>query len=122
MPLGRKVGPLCAATGYNWSNGQLYYLGVMLSTQAEFIPDLNLDTKITQLEQACSPYRHRVILPLGRATIIRFMLSSKLVYPFQTVASSDAYTRNSLVRFMTDFLWNGRRPKMAIQRAVQPVD
>ena len=122
VPLGKKVGPLHAAAGYNWSNGQLYYLGVMLSMQAEFIPDLNLDTKITQLEQACSPYRDRVVSPLERATIIRFMLSSKLVYPFQMVASSDVYTRNSLIKFMSDFLWNGRKPRMTLQRAVQPVD
>ena len=83
VPLGRKVGPVCAANGYNWPNGQLYYLGVMLSTQAEFIPDLNLDAKITQLEEACTPYRHRIILPWGGQLLFILCYHQSWCTPFK---------------------------------------
>ena len=82
VPLGKKVNLLHAAAGYNWSNGQLYYLGVMLSTQAQFIPDLNLDTKITQLEQACSPYRARVCLSIGQGNYYLFHVIVKVGVSF----------------------------------------
>lgn len=82
---------------------------------------LNYASRIAKIKQTCDTWMNRKLSLKGKTTLINALMISTLHYPYAcsfTPARVVAETK----KIFTQFLWDGKRPKVAYHLMIQQID
>ena len=75
------------------------------------ITDINIQSKITEIERSISLWNTRNITPYGKIIVIKSLLLSKIIHVLLSLPSPNSDTLNRLEMIFRDFIWNKKPPK-----------
>ena len=104
--------------GIKWVS-RLKILGVSFTTDNNDITQCNFEPKLLQIEKEIEQWRRRNITPIGRITVIKSLLISKLVHLFTALPNPSQTEVKRLERILFQFLWAGKRDPVKRAKIVQ---
>ena len=104
--------------GLKWVQ-ELRILGVMFSTNNENITNKNIESKVMQIKKEIAQWRRRYITPLGKITVIKSLLLSKLVHLFTALPNPPRGDMKELERLLFSFLWGNKRDPVKRSKVIQ---
>ena len=118
-----QVGPLNPqhnenSQGIKWVN-QMKILGIMFANDSNDITKRNLQPKIEQIQKEIAQWRRRNITPIGRITVIKSLLISKLVHLLTALPDPSDKELKKLESLLFEFLWAGRRDPVKRLKVIQ---
>ena len=95
-----------------WDPGTFKVLGVIFSTKTQDIGMLNYQGRIEEIKRSIARWKKRHITPLGKITIIKTLILSKLTYLFLNIPDPTPEFLKELDQLLFRFLWNGKTNKI----------
>lgn len=120
--LGGYKDPPSSIGGINLS-ASVKILGLVFKTNMtkEEQYDLNFTHRIKQIRHTCESWQNRRMSLKGKVTLVNALLISVLHYP-----CSATFTPQQVLiefkRLVVDFLWDGKRPKIAYNLLIQQIE
>lgn len=81
----------------------------------------NFRPQLLKMNSVCNSWAHRNTSIKGKVTIVNSMLISLLQYPCSSIFTP-VQVYKEYRRLVTNFIWNGRKPKVAYNTLTLPVD
>ena len=106
--------------GVKWVH-QLKVLGITFTNNNNRITETNIEPKITQIKKEIGQWRRRNLTPLGKITVIKSLLISKLVHLFTALPTPSEADLKQLERIFFSFLWGSQRDPIKRAKAIQKV-
>ena len=94
-------------------------LGISFTNNNDSITKRNIEPKLVQIEKEIAQWRRRNITPMGRITVIKSLLLSKLVHLFSALPNPSETELKQLERLFFHFLWPGKRDLIKRAKVVQ---
>ena len=94
-------------------------LGIAFSNDNSEIVQVNIKPKIEQIKREIVQWNRRNLSPLGKITVIKSLLLSKLIHLLTVLPSPSQTISKQLERIFFSFLWGGQRDPIKRARAVQ---
>ena len=95
-----------------WDPGTFKTLGIHFSTKTEEISKLNFEGKIDEIKREIARWKKRHLTPLGKITIIKTLIISKLTYLFINIPDPTTDFINEVDQLLLRFLWGGKTNKI----------
>ena len=106
------------AFGVKWVQ-QIKILGITFTNDNKNITERNIEPKIVQIKKEISQWHRRNLTPLGKITVIKSLLISKLVHLFTALPNPPQAEVKILERLFFSFLWGNKRDPVKRAKAVQ---
>ena len=100
-----------------WNPGIFKVLGINFSVNMEEIVTINYENKLQEIDTLLKVWSKRHLTPFGKITVIKTMALAKLVHLFINLPDPKVTFINRLNKMFNDFLWDGKRAKMAAEVA-----
>ena len=94
-----------------WDPGTFKTLGITFSTKTEEISKLNFEGKADEIKREIARWKRRHLTPLGKITIIKTLIISKLTYLFINIPDPTTEFINEIDKLLLRFLWGGGEHK-----------
>ena len=78
---------ICVKWGLEWGSSRFKLLGIYFSTNLEEMEDLNYNIKIKEIENCLKSWSNQLLTPIGKITVVKTLIISKLNYLFLTLCS-----------------------------------
>ena len=104
--------------GCKWVE-QIKILGITFSNNNSNITQVNIYPKIAQIRREIAQWRRRNITPLGKITVIKSLLLSKLIHLLKALPNPSRTVLKELERMFFAFLWPGQRDPIKRAKLVQ---
>ena len=104
--------------GCKWVR-QIKILGITFANNNNEITQINIEPKITQMKKEIAQWRRRNLTPLGKITVIKSLLLSKLVHLLTALPNPPQTELKQLECMLFSFLWQGKRDPIKRAKAVQ---
>ena len=104
--------------GCKWVT-QMKILGITFTNNNKDITEQNLCPKIVQIKQEIAQWNRRRLTPLGKITVIKSLLLSKLIHILTVLPNPTQKTLKQLERVLFSFLWGGARDPIKRAKVVQ---
>ena len=104
--------------GCKWVQ-QIKILGITFSNNNSEITKINIEPKILQVKKEMAQWRRINLTPLGKITVIKSLLLSKLVHLLTALPNPPQDDLKQLERMFFSFLWQGKRDPIKRAKAVQ---
>ena len=104
--------------GIRWVS-HMKILGIMFANDSNDITKCNLEPKIEQIQKEIAQWRRRNITPIGRVTVIKSLLISKLVHLFTALPDPSENMLKKLQSLLFEFLWAGKRDPVKRAKVIQ---
>ena len=91
-----------------WDPGTFKILGITFSTNLEELVALNYKDKINEVIRDIAKWKKRSLTPLGKITIIKTLVLSKLTYLLTNLPDPPAEFIKELDSILYEFLWGGK--------------
>ena len=98
---------------------EMKILGITFSNNIKGITEANLEPKINQITKEIAQWRRRNITPLGRITVIKSLLLSKLIHILTVLPHPAQNILKKLEQIFFSFVWQGRRDPVKRAKIVQ---
>ena len=95
-----------------WDPGTFKVLGVVFSTNTQDICSLNYSGRIEEVKRDIARWKKRRITPLGKITIIKTLILSKLTYLFLNIPDPSKEFLEEIEQLLFRFIWNGKTNKI----------
>ena len=95
-----------------WDPGSFKVLGVLFSTKTEDIIKLNYEGKMDEVKREISRWNKRNMTPIGRITIIKTLIISKLTHLFINLPDPPIKFLKELEDHIYIFLWGSKTHKI----------
>lgn len=95
-----------------WDPGIFKVLGITFSTDTGQISRLNYEGKLLELKKLINVWSKRQLTPIGKITVIKTLLLSKLTYFFINVPDPPPDFLAELEKMFFRFLWDGKPSKI----------
>ena len=102
---------LCGMKCINLNTDSIKILGVHYSYNKEIIKTKNFLTVIEDMENVISVWRMRNLTLLGKITILKTLVMSKIVF-ISFLSEVPKLIIDALTKIQNDFLWDGKRAKV----------
>ena len=102
-----------------WKSGPFRVLGIMFVTSLSEMVDLNYEIKMKEIKSLIDKWSKRNLTPLGRITVVKTIVLSKLVHLFSCLPSPGKLFVNELQRKLFTFVWQGKPDRIARDMLVQ---
>lgn len=97
------------------------YLGINIGQTSQSIYNLNYRPLINKIIKELGSWKNFPISIFGRVHLFKMTSFAKLLYPMQTLPLQIHTTDiRKINKALTDFLWQGKRPKIALQKLWLP--
>ena len=97
---------------FKWSNDNISVLGLLIQLDnLNYIQELNFESVIKKAEITLSSWAVREMSILGKIEIVNTLVSSLFVYLMQMVPTVSS-EQEKVIKLITQFIWNGRKPKI----------
>ena len=104
--------------GIKWVS-HMKILGIIFTNDNNNITKCNLKPKIEQIQKAMAQWRRRNLTPLGRITVIKSLLISKLVHLLTALPDPSEEELKNLERLLFEFVWAGKRDPVKRAKVIQ---
>ena len=104
-----------------WVN-EIKILGIYFQRNLEKITDSNLERKLVLLENDIAQWKRRHITPLGKITVIKSLLLSKLVHLFMALPNPSQAMVKKIEKLLYGFLWNNKPDRIKRTKVVQKLE
>ena len=104
--------------GCKWVS-QIKILGITFSNNNKEITETNLEPKIVQINKEIAQWRRRNLTQLGKITVIKSLLLSKLVHLLTVLPNPSQSVLKQLERIFFSFLWHGGRDPIKRAKTIQ---
>ena len=104
---------------FEWNPKTFTILGVEFTTNLENITDINIRKKLTEMQKDLNSWSNRDLTPLGKVTVIKTLIISKIVHLLTTLPTPSIKIMNEINTMLYNFLWNGKPDKMRRSLAKQ---
>ena len=94
--------------GIKWVS-DMKILGIHFTNSSNNITRANLEPKILQIEKEIAQWRRRNLTSIGRITVIKSLLISKLVHLFTALPNPSYSELKKIERLLFSFLWGSKR-------------
>ena len=98
---------------------EIKILGIYFKSNISNITEFNLDKKLILLENEIAQWNRRFITPLGKITVIKSLLLSKLVHLFIALPSPSSKYIKEIERILYCFLWSNKPDRIKRAKVVQ---
>lgn len=99
-----------------WNPGTFRILGILFCIDTDRMIELNYDGKLMTIRRDLHKWNKRQLTPLGKITILKTIIFSKLTYLFLNLPDPPANVMKEIENMMFKFLWNEKPAK--IKRSV----
>ena len=97
-----------------WTKDSINVLGVEVCTEKSKLNEINYKTLLGKVEAILTSWHKRGLSLMGKVLIVNVLIASLFVYKMTVIPRiSDSYVRK-LNDMINNFLWQGKRPKIAI--------
>lgn len=103
---------ICVKWGLKWGSSTFTLLGIKFSVDLEEMIILNYKSRLKEIENTLQKWSKQTLTPLGKITIIKTLLISKLNYLFLTLPNPDDNWIYMLNTKLYDFIWDNKRDKV----------
>ena len=122
LPLGRLNPPdefdINVMHKFKWVR-EIKILGILFKANISNITELNLDRKLILLENEIAQWNRRYITPMGKITVIKSLLLSKLVHLFMALPNPSPNYIKKIEQILYSFLWNNKPDRIKRAKAIQ---
>ena len=106
--------------GLHWVSSHFNLLGLTFSTDLHSMMDLNFESKLKEIRDLIKIWEKRYLTPIGKITIVKTFLMSKLNHLFQSLPTPGQYWLKQLEGMLFKFIWSNMPDK--INRQVVTLD
>ena len=99
---------------------KLTILGIELDPNLTNIADRNIEVKMPAIKKELAQWTRRCLTPIGRITIVKALLISKLVHFFITLPNPSTKCTKDLERLLFRFVWGNKKDKIKRTKLIQP--
>ena len=121
LPIGEIPESLrCNTLGISFVE-ELKVLGITFDAKNHSITDKNIKPKIDAIRRDIVQWKRRNLTPIGKITVIKSLLLSKLVHVFISLPTPSPSTIKELEKMFHDFLWNNRSDPIKRSKLAQTI-
>ena len=102
-----------------WTNDSLLILGVHV-TDAENLLDINYNPVLQKSAQILQKWRSRGLSLFGKILVVNSLIASLFVHKMTTLPNLPLSIKKELNNMIQVFLWDGRKPKVALETLRRP--
>ena len=95
-----------------WTNESINVLGVEICHDKTKLNDINYKTLITKSEAILKAWANRGLSLAAKILVVNVLVASLFVYKMSVIPTMHKIYVNKLNEIVTNFLWQGRRPKI----------
>ena len=99
----------------HWTNNPINILGIQVCDDQNLLMTLNYNPIIEKSKAILSLWSKRALSLIGRVMIVNSLVSSLFVYKMLALRKIPEYVIGKYDKMISDFLWDGRRPKIAMK-------
>ena len=103
---------MCVKWRLEWGSTRFTFLGLHFSVNIDEIEKLNYTPKLKEIENTLQIWSKQILTPIGKITIIKSLIISKLNHLFLTMPSPKENIINQLVSKMYFFIWDDKPDKI----------
>lgn len=103
-----------------WSNGPVKILGLKIDCNPKIMNSMNLEDIFVKMENVCEQWCYRNLTLMGKVTIINSLCASLFVYCLSVLPRLPWVFFDKFTAIIRRFLWNGGRPKIALEKLYTP--
>ena len=93
---------------FEWNPKTFNLLGIEFTTNVQNITEINLNRKLNEINNEILQWSKRDLTPLGKITVIKTILISKIVHILISLPSPSAKILNKINKVLYKFLWGGK--------------
>ena len=98
---------------------EIKILGIYFTRNVTNITDNNLEKKLSTLENEIAQWKRRYITPIGKITVIKSLLLSKLVHILVALPNPSRALIKTIERKLYNFLWNNKPDPVKRLKVIQ---
>ena len=102
-------------TKMNIEKEKINVLGIWVTYDKKDMLDLNYKEIIGKIESILNSWENRNISLIGKVMVVNSLIGSLLVYKMYVLPSLTSGIIKKLDNLVTKYLWNGRKPKIALE-------
>ena len=103
----------------DWNQNDFTILGIKFSCNLDTIIDINYNTKIIEIEKEMKQWAKRILTPLGRLTVLKTLLVSKLNHLIISLPNPSAVTISKLNKAFFEFIWKSSTDRIKREVIIQ---
>ncbi|CAG2213321.1 unnamed protein product [Mytilus edulis] len=103
---------MCVKWGLEWGSSRFTLLGINFSVNLQEMESLNYYPKIKEIENIINIWSRQTLTPVGKITIIKTLIISKLNHLFLTLPTPCNTTLKQLIRTIYSFIWENKPDKI----------
>lgn len=103
---------MCGKHGLDWGSSRFTMLGIDFSVNLSEIEDLNYTPKIREIENVLKRWSNQVLSPIGKITIIKSLIISKLNHLFLSIPNPSNDLLKKLNSKLFSFIWDNKPDKV----------
>ena len=119
--IGSKIGSsesLCDSTDLNWTTQPFTILGITYTANLQDMEQINFDKRLEGIEREILQWSKRQISPLGKITVVKSILLSKLTHLFSVLPKPSIQWMKKLEQLLFKFIWN-KKPDKISRKTIQ---
>ena len=97
---------------FEWNPRSFTVLGVDFTIDLLNITDININKKLTLMTRELKQWSKRDLTPLGRITVIKTLIISKIIHFLIALPSPSDKLLNQINSMFYSFIWNGQPDKI----------
>lgn len=95
-----------------WNPGIFRILGILFSVDTDRMVEINYEGKVMNIKKDLVKWSKRQLTPLGKVTVLKSLIISKLTYLFLNLPDPSANIVKEIEKEMFLFLWDGKPAKI----------
>ena len=103
---------MCVKWGLEWGSSRFNLLGIKYSVDLQEMENLNYGTKLKEVERTLKNWSIQRLSPIGKITIIKTLIISKLNHLFFTLPNLPNTLLNEFTNKLFNFIWDGKPDKV----------
>ena len=103
-----------------WNPNTFIFLGVKFTVELRNMPDLNYPKKLEVIKRLINQRSKRILTPIGKITIVKSLLISKLIYLFMALQDPQDKFMSELKTLLFKFAWGNKPDRIARDTLCQP--
>ena len=101
---------------FQWSNNSIDFLGIIVNIdRLNELEEENYAQLIEQANNILKSWHNRRMSLCGKIQIVNSLVASIFIYRMQQLPLLSSQTTKELERLVTEFIWNGRKPKIRLE-------
>ena len=101
-----------------WST-TIKILGITISADREEMIRLNYESMILKMQKRLNPWLARSLTLIGKILICNTLITLQAIYKFLTISNPTKDVLGRVKKIVTNFLWEGKKPKIAYSTLIK---